>query len=425
MNPSAAMNSYLLEKDPSLDIVVTHDEEWMETMQRFGVDADTTDESLWSRIRDELNKRLLSATAYSTRLSQVNAPHDQDSDDQLDNLTALPSFSASSAIDRPMPSSPSGAIGYPRILPSTSRFSGPSPGGMNEASDWPARQLKPPMPPSQSSMYLPPFYDSAEADVSAMAYHGYRNDSSFTSPPFADPYRQYETFPAHPPSSSNYPYLTPPQEEIRTLRRRVKELERASEQDSQHIQMLQMELNSNSSPQLSTSPSFQESWRLRTEARQRQFCSLNRAGNALCAWHDARRERRVHPPRLAPPGYLNCGCSFEEALFEESLSRHGVGSYLPGENVRMDPALRNPLLKLLQERYGYRDGDFERDPRTGDWVAGDGPAKWEQPTHVGVTDPRRPQGKPRSSMNETGQVTPVGFTSVPSNDLIATTPPVV
>ncbi len=190
--------------------------------------------------------------------------------------------------------------------------------------------------------------------------------------------------------------------------------------------MLQMSLNClNSSPQPYTSPSFQESWRLRTEARQHQFCSLNRAGNALCAWHDACRERRVHPPRMAPPGFLNCGCSFEEALFEESLSRHGVGSYLPGENVRMDPALRNPLLKLLQERYRYRDGDFERDIRTGDWVAGDGPAKWEQPVHTGVTDSRRTQGGPRSSMDEMGQVTLVGNTSMRSNDLIPTTSPVV
>ncbi len=202
------------------------------------------------------------------------------------------------------------------------------------------------------------------------------------------------------------------------------ELEREREQDKQRIRALQNELNS-SSPWISTSLSFQESWRLRTEARQRQFCSLNRAGNALCAWHDARRERRVHPPRLAPPGYLNCGCSFEEALFEESLSRHGVGSYLPGENVRMDPALRNPLLKLLQERYRYRDGDFERDPLTGDWVIGDDSAEWEQPTHAGVMDHRRPHGRPRLSMNEMGQVTLVGNMSMRSNDLIATTPPIV
>lgn len=324
--------------------------------------------------------------------------NERSSDDEQQMAYSTANYSASSAIDRPTSSSSSlsGAIGDPRILPSSSRYPGPSPGGMNEALAWPAGHIQPSMLPSQSSMYLPPFYDSAEADINAMGYHDYRNDSSpsssFTSPPFTDPYRQYETFPAHPPSSSSgSPYLAPPQEEIRNLRRRVKELERASEQDNQRIRMLQMELNSNSSPRLSTSQSFQESWKHRTEARQRQFCSLNRAGNALCAWHDSRRERRVHPPRMAPPGFLNCGCSFEEALFEESLSRHGVGSYLPGENVRMDPALRNPLLKLLQERYGYRDGDFERDPRTGDWVAGDGPAKWEQQLHAGVTNPRRPR----------------------------------
>ncbi|KAG7446787.1 uncharacterized protein BT62DRAFT_980425 [Guyanagaster necrorhizus] len=339
---------------------------------------------------------------WTTRGGSVGSgrsSNERSSDDEQQMAYSAANHSASSAIDRPTSSSSSlsGAIGDPRILSSTSRFSGPPPGGMNEALVWPAGHSQPRMLPSQSSMYTGltshiPFYDPTEADVSAMGYHDYRNESSplpsFTSPPFADTYRQYETLPAHSPSSSG---STSPQEEIRNLRRRVKELERANEQDKERMRMLQMELNSNSSPRLSTSPSFQESWRLRTEARQRQFCSLNRAGNALCAWHDSRRERRVHPPRMAPSGYLNCGCSFEEALFEESLSRHGVGSYLPGENVRMDPALRNPLLKLLQERYGYRDGDFERDPRTGDWMAGDGPEKWEQQLHSGITNPRRPR----------------------------------
>lgn len=43
----------------------------------------------------------------------------------------------------------------------------------------------------------------------------------------------------------------------------------------------------------------------------------------------------------------------------------------------MDPALRNPLLKLLQWRYGYRDGDFERDPGRGlGWVDGEGEGVW-------------------------------------------------
>ncbi|KAK0211494.1 hypothetical protein IW262DRAFT_369047 [Armillaria fumosa] len=336
-----------------------------------------------NRVRPSVDPKMSSSyngqwSARGGSVGSGRSSNERSSDDEQQMAYSTTNYSASSAIDRPTSSSSSlsGAIGDPRILP---RYQGLSPGGMNEALAWPAGHTQPPVLPPQPSVY-PPFYDSTEADVNAMVYHDYRNDSSppssFTSPPFADPYRQYETFPAHPPSSSSgSPYLTPPQEEIRNLRRRVKELERASEQDNQRIRMLQMELNSNSSPRLSTSPSFQESWRLRTEARQRQFCSLNRAGNALCAWHDSRRERRVHPPRMAPPGFLNCGCSFEEALFEESLSRHGVGSYLPGEN----------------ERYGYRDGDFERDPRTGDWVAGDGPAKWEQQLHVGVTNPRRPR----------------------------------
>ena len=80
---------------------------------------------------------------------------------------------------------------------------------------------------------------------------------------------------------------------------------------------------------------------------------------------------------MAPQGTLNCGCTVEEALFEESLARHSVGSYLPGDSVRMDPALRNPLLRLLQQRYGYRDGDFEREPLTGAWQENEGPERWE------------------------------------------------
>jgi hypothetical protein len=73
------------------------------------------------------------------------------------------------------------------------------------------------------------------------------------------------------------------------------------------------------------------------------------------------------------------------ALFEESLARHGVGSYHPGEMVRMDPALRNPLLKLLESRFGYVDGDFERDSDNGLWLDGEGHELWENIL---------PQGKP-------------------------------
>ncbi|KAF8526543.1 hypothetical protein BU17DRAFT_74104 [Hysterangium stoloniferum] len=112
-------------------------------------------------------------------------------------------------------------------------------------------------------------------------------------------------------------------------------------------------------------------------ARTKRFCALNRAGNALCAWHDSRRERRAYPPRMAPSETLNCGCTYREALFEESLARNGVGAFWPGESVRMDPALRNGLLRLLEERYGYKDGDFER-TADGGWKDGEDARSWEQ-----------------------------------------------
>ncbi|KAJ8488815.1 hypothetical protein ONZ51_g3306 [Trametes cubensis] len=187
------------------------------------------------------------------------------------------------------------------------------------------------------------------------------------------------------------------EEENRRLLERIRQLEIVNHSSSLRIRQLEAEVSRGVYPgglpsPMTTpqpAPSFEQEWRARTEARKKLFCSLNRAGNALCSWHDSRRERRVYPPRNAPPGYLNCGCTYEEALFEESLARHGVGSYLPGENVRMDPALRNPLLKLLQKRYGYRDGDFERDPVTGSWIGDEGAAKWEQRLASGAPHSRR------------------------------------
>ena len=220
-----------------------------------------------------------------------------------------------------------------------------------------------------------------------------------------------------PPSSPPSHHLQQPQsacpqheQEIRHLRKKVRELELMNESARLRVRELEAEISKDPhhassinssimgglpSPLPTPAPqsaSFQASWKARTEARVRHFCSLNRAGNALCAWHDSRRERRAFPPRMAPPGQLNCGCTYEEALFEESLARHGVGSYHPGETVRMDPALRNPLLKLLQRRYGYRDGDFERDPKTGDWVPGEGHAYWEQRAQA-VTNSRKARGE--------------------------------
>src|ERR1700722_827355 len=166
----------------------------------------------------------------------------------------------------------------------------------------------------------------------------------------------------HTTSGAAYEQL---QDEVRFLRRKTKELATAHESARQRVRVLEAKLAQNLQPSstpgsvvvartpLPSSPfpmstSFQAAWQARTDARTRLFCSLNRAGNALCAWHDSRRERRAYQPRMAPHGHLNCGCTHEEALFEESLARHGVGSYYPGERGRMDPALRNPLLKLLQ-----------------------------------------------------------------------------
>ena len=204
-------------------------------------------------------------------------------------------------------------------------------------------------------------------------------------------------------------------EELRMLRAKVRELELINESSRLRIRDLENELatpvqstssqsfhSAASSSSVSTatgqpplSPTFLASWKARTDSRVKLFCSLNRAGNALCAWHDSRRERRAHPPRMAPPGHLNCGCTYEEALFEESLARHGVGSYHPGESVRMDPALRNPLLKLMQQRYGYRDGDFERDFATGEWLDGEGPAYWEAKALSGASSIRKHRAEGR------------------------------
>lgn len=201
------------------------------------------------------------------------------------------------------------------------------------------------------------------------------------------------------------------EDELRYLRNKVRELELINESARLRIRELENELANPASgplyssssisglpspaPQLPTSPSFAASWKTRTDARIKLFCSLNRAGNALCAWHDSRRERRAHPPRMAPPGHLNCGCTFEEALFEESLSRHDVGSYHPGESVRMDPALRNPLLKLLQKRYGYKDGDFERESISGNWMEGEGPGPWEARALAGISSHRKHRAEER------------------------------
>ncbi|KAF4581387.1 hypothetical protein EYR40_002976 [Pleurotus pulmonarius] len=268
--------------------------------------------------------------------------------------------------------------------------------------------------PGVAGLSIPPY--PSEASPQYISYPSpYRNHSpeslSPQSPPFTPPSTNYDlTFPMSSQAAmhqSGTPVRTPhdAEAEIQNLRRKVHDLQVRKQQAEQRsrdleaqVQQLVYSRSSGSSvlhglPSPVTTPapsvSFQRSWEARTQARIRMFCSLNRAGNALCAWHDSRRERRAFPPRMAPPGFLNCGCTYEEALFEESLSRHEVGSYHPGENVRMDPALRKPLLQLLQQRYGYRDGDFERDPVTGDWLEGEGHSYWEQKAQTGASSSRK------------------------------------
>ena len=175
---------------------------------------------------------------------------------------------------------------------------------------------------------------------------------------------------------ASYHRSSPP-EELARLRERIRGLEQECRRSRAEIDNLRDFIRTPRSPNL------QPAWDMRTEARKKLYCSLNRAGNALCAWHETRRERRKYPPRNAPPGYLNCGCTYDQALFEESLARHGVGSYHPGDAVRMDPALRNPLLELLQRRFGYRDGDFDLDPITETWMRGQSLEDWQRRAHEG------------------------------------------
>jgi hypothetical protein len=211
--------------------------------------------------------------------------------------------------------------------------------GMQHATSPPASDYANFQQPMMSSVYAsgsgsndpsPPTSSGMVAPYTEQYYPAQYPRTVGTSSPSADPFEAYQ--------------------------RRIKELELVNEQNRLRIKELEHELARDGSswsgrqassmvtpaPAASVSPSFEVSWRARTEARIRQFCGLNRAGNALCAWHETRRERRAYPPRGAPAGILNCGCTYDEALFEESLARHGVGAYYPGDSVRMDPHLRNP-----------------------------------------------------------------------------------
>jgi len=213
-------------------------------------------------------------------------------------------------------------------------------------------------------------------DTSNSPEPGPRNSPSLYSPPHENGYNRT---PSTSSSGSQSPYSREdPENELRHLRKKVKDLRKA-------LIEARSAASSGTALPINSAPAFRSGWKRRTDARKKLFCSLNRAGNALCAWHDSRRERRQYPPRNAPQGKLNCGCTHEEALFEESLARHGVGGYYPGESVRMDPELRRPLLRLLQKRYGYQDGDFDHDPQTMEWYPEQNPDSWERQANSGAS----------------------------------------
>ncbi|CAE6468495.1 unnamed protein product [Rhizoctonia solani] len=169
------------------------------------------------------------------------------------------------------------------------------------------------------------------------------------SAPSFDPMSLNISSPTTPASTA--PSTTSSSQELEQLRQRARELEIINQFATARVEELEKERATyrqrGIDGTLPITPELSAEWDSRTEARKRQYCSPNRAGNA----------------------YLNCGCTYNEALFEQALAAHGVGSYYPGESVRMDPALRTPLLRLLEWRYGYRDGDFDRDPATGQWIS--------------------------------------------------------
>jgi len=119
----------------------------------------------------------------------------------------------------------------------------------------------------------------------------------------------------------------------------------------------------------------------RSAARTRSFHVNNRVGMRRCAWCHSRRELGPHAPYEAPRDFMNCGCSVEEAKFEDSLASNGIGALEPDRRdntvVRLSKLLRRPLLELLRRRYGYVDGDFDFDLPNGPWKEDKDADWWE------------------------------------------------
>lgn len=333
--------------------------------------------------RQSLHER---GTWISGRELSVQGPSAQGGAMQLDTASAM-QFNIVSHTDFGYQAAPPSAIESPQNTTPTmyGHYSTQYPQVISRSAPERARH------PSQSQTPLALPQEYVSASMSMFPPSGMQGEADITSNPM-----HFQPDVDHHRSSSariNSPRVQDLVAENSQLQRRIRQLEaelNASRSgyngyspsgSSAHMSPM---LPMTPSPQMSGQPpsypisdEFRASWEARRAARVKRFCALNRAGNSLCSWHDSRRERRQYPARNAPPGILNCGCTYDQALFEESLSRHNVGSYHPGDSVRMDPALRNPLLTLLEERYGYRDGDFERDPRTGAWIEGEGHEKWE------------------------------------------------
>ncbi|KAH7106912.1 hypothetical protein BKA62DRAFT_221305 [Auriculariales sp. MPI-PUGE-AT-0066] len=101
-----------------------------------------------------------------------------------------------------------------------------------------------------------------------------------------------------------------------------------------------------------------------------------------CIWHALHPETILPNLGPTPDGMLDCGCTVDEGLFEEALTRNGVGHFMVEEDMIsgdvIESGLRGALLELLQRRFDYLDGLLEIDPHTGDWENGEGHDTWEE-----------------------------------------------
>ncbi|KAH7099623.1 hypothetical protein BKA62DRAFT_304345 [Auriculariales sp. MPI-PUGE-AT-0066] len=158
---------------------------------------------------------------------------------------------------------------------------------------------------------------------------------------------------------------------------RVRQLEQEGERYRRQLNDLEQQIKSLTSPVMMPSVAFQRpSDHARRAARRLELITKpNRIGNRSCAFHATATPYGI-PAHSAPDGLMNCGCSVNEALLEESLAKNRVGSMAP--HGRLDPELRRSILKLLEDRYDYKDGDLDFDRASLKWREGDDPSSWER-----------------------------------------------